>query len=83
MTAGAKVPSNPNLLEEDAWRWVGNVSSTGVPRSQHPPPPLGPPQEPRHGPTVGSYGVAVSYKRGSDSDHEQGASQRRAFCLFC
>ena len=30
-----------------------------------PPPPLGPPQEPRHGPTVGSYGVAVSYKRGT------------------
>ena len=28
-------------------------------------PPLGPPYEPRHGPSVGSYGVAVSYKRGT------------------
>jgi hypothetical protein len=27
--------------------------------------PLGPPQEPRHGRTVGSYRVAVSYERGS------------------
>ena len=30
-----------------------------------PPHPLGPQWEPRHGPTVGSYGVAVSYKRGT------------------
>jgi len=30
-----------------------------------PSPPLAPPQEPRHGPTAGSYGVAVSYKRGT------------------
>ena len=30
-----------------------------------PPFPLGPPYEPRHGPTVGSYGVAVSYERGT------------------
>ena len=29
------------------------------------PPPLEPPMEPRHGPIVGSYGVAVSYKRGT------------------
>jgi len=29
------------------------------------PTPLGPPQDPRHRPTVGSYGVAVSYTRGS------------------
>ena len=29
------------------------------------PPPLEPQQEPRHGPTAGSYGVAVSYKRGT------------------
>ena len=29
------------------------------------PTPLGPPQDPRHGPTVESYGVAVSYKRGT------------------
>ena len=29
------------------------------------PTPLGLPQGPRHGPTVGSYGVAVSYKRGT------------------
>ena len=29
------------------------------------PTPLGPPQEPRHGPTVGSYGMAASYKRGT------------------
>ena len=28
-------------------------------------PPLGPPQEPRHGPTVESYGVGVSYERGT------------------
>ena len=30
-----------------------------------PPLSLGTPQEPRHGPTEGSYGVAVSYKRGT------------------
>ena len=30
-----------------------------------PPPPLGPPYEPRYDPTAGSYGVAVSYKRGT------------------
>ena len=30
-----------------------------------PPPPLGPPKQPRHGPTVGSYGVGVSYERGT------------------
>ena len=30
-----------------------------------PPPPLGPPQGPRHSPTVGSYGEAVSYGRGT------------------
>ena len=29
------------------------------------PPPLGLPQEPRHGPPVGSYRVAVSYERGT------------------
>ena len=29
------------------------------------PPPQGPPEEPRHGPTVGSYGAAVSYKQGT------------------
>ena len=29
------------------------------------PPPLGPPYNPRHGYTVGSYGVAVSYERGT------------------
>ena len=30
-----------------------------------PPTPLAPPQDPMHRPTVGSYGVAVSYKRGT------------------
>ena len=30
-----------------------------------PPPHLGPPKEPRHGPTVGSYGETVSYERGT------------------
>ena len=40
--------------------------STGVLRSSETaPPPLGQPSEPRHGSTVGSYGVAVSYKRGT------------------
>ena len=29
------------------------------------PPPQGPPQEPMQGPTVGYYGLAVSYKRGT------------------
>ena len=29
------------------------------------PTPLGPPYDPRHGPTVGSYGVAVSCERGT------------------
>jgi hypothetical protein len=33
------------------------------------PRPLGPPQEPRHGPTEGSYGVAVSHKRGTPVLH--------------
>ena len=27
--------------------------------------PLGPPLDPDHGPTVGSYGVAVSYEQGA------------------
>ena len=41
-------------------------SYTGVPRSlKTTPPPLGPPQEPSDGPTEGSYGVAISYKRGT------------------
>ena len=30
-----------------------------------PPPPLGPPEGPRHKPTVGCYGRAVSYERGT------------------
>ena len=29
------------------------------------PTPLGPPYDPGHGPTVGSYGAAVSYERGT------------------
>ena len=29
------------------------------------PPPLGPPWETRHGPTVGSYEVTISYKQGT------------------
>jgi len=29
------------------------------------PPPLGPPKGPRHSPTVGSYGEAFSYERGT------------------
>ena len=34
--------------------------STGVPRSEETtPPPPGPPYEPKHGPTVGSYEVAI------------------------
>ena len=36
---------------------------TSLIRNRHPP--LGPPQEPKHGPTAGSYGVAVSFKRGT------------------
>jgi len=37
--------------------------ATGVPRSQETGAPLGPPYGPRH--TVGSYGVAFSYERGT------------------
>ena len=37
-----------------------------------PPPPRGPLQAPRHGPTVGSYGVGVSYGRGTPvADHDR------------
>jgi len=38
------------------------------------PPPLGPPYDPRHDYTVGSYGVAVSYERGTPV----GLDRRRA-----
>jgi len=44
---------------------------------------LGPPQEPRHGPTVGSYAVAVSYERGTPVQtilpalHARGAPRKR------
>ena len=34
-----------------------------------PPTPLGPPEEPRHGPTVGAYGVAFFYQRGTPALH--------------
>ena len=35
------------------------------------PPPLGPPQDPRSSLTVGSYGVAVSYERGTPAGKKQ------------
>ena len=40
------------------------------------PPPLGPPWEPRHGPTVGSYGVAVSYEQGTHAGCRAATNQR-------
>ena len=39
------------------------------PTYKEPPPSLGLPWEPRHGPTVGSYGFALSYKRGTPVDY--------------
>ena len=50
------------------------------------PPPLGPPGEPRHGPTAGSYGVAVSYKHGTPVarriDRNVCEKEQRHLCLF-
>ena len=52
------------------WKSLPSPSLPGVPYRgtsliRNRPPPLGPAEEPRHGPTVGSYGVAVSYERGT------------------
>ena len=50
---------------------------------KQPPPPLGPP-EPRHGSPVGSYGVAVSYQRGSpvkgNLAHKEAHTPRTRHC---
>ena len=47
-------------------KWpVGSYALQGYLAHKKQPPPLGPPQEPRHGPTVGSYGGAGSYERGA------------------
>ena len=49
---------------------------------KNPPPSPGPPYESRHGPTVGSYGVAVSYEQGTPAQggdvhaEEKGNSKR-------
>ena len=48
------------MAERTTWRAV-----QGYLAHKKPPSPLGPPYEPKHGPTVGSYGVAVSYERGT------------------
>ena len=47
---------------------------TGVPYRAHKkrPTTLGPPKGPRHGPTVGSYGEAVSYKQGTPAGDAAG-----------
>jgi len=50
------------------------LSCRGTSPMRNRPPPLGPPYEPRYGPTVGSYGVAVSYKRGTPVRNVQSAS---------
>jgi hypothetical protein len=46
-----------------------------------PPPLLGPPEEPRHGPTVGSYGVVDPYERGTPvgAGHDPYANGRDRF----
>ena len=44
-----------------------------------PPPPLGPPSGPRHSPTVGSYGVAVSCRRGTPTGWERAPKSRGSF----
>ena len=41
------------------------------------PHPLGPPEEPRHGPIAGSYGVAVSYERGTPLGFRVQSSESR------
>jgi len=43
----------------------GVLESEGYLAHKKPHPPLGPPKGPMHIPTVGSYGVAVSYERGT------------------
>ena len=48
------------------------------------PTPLGPPYEPRHGPTVGSYGVAVYHKRGAPVKAQVAGhdGERQRFIMF-
>ena len=62
--------NNSFSLKRHHHRMGGRGKRTSRPLQGHlahktPPPPLGPPWEPRHGPTVGSYGVGVSYERGT------------------
>ena len=57
----AHVPTKLTLLESGG-EDTGCVQGTSPTRNLCPP--QGPPEEPRHGPTVGSYGVAFFYKRG-------------------
>ena len=47
---------------------VGDPHLQGYLARMKPPIPLGPSSEPRHGPTVGSCGVAVSYEQGTPLD---------------
>ena len=52
-------------LESQAFSGEG---TTGVPRRKKTPTRLEPPSGPGHGPTVGSYGLAVSHKRSTPVD---------------
>ena len=65
---GSRIPNPESRIPNPEPRDPGNNNSTplqGYLAHKIPPPPPGPPYEPRHGPTVGSYGVAVSYERGT------------------
>jgi len=64
----SRIPKPESRIPNPEPRDPGNNNSTplqGYLAHKIPPPPPGPPYEPRHGPTVGSYGVAVSYERGT------------------
>ena len=61
---------DPLAADQGEFIWVlqGYLAHEKPPPPLRLPPPLGSPQAPRHGRTVGSYGVAVSYKQGTPVD---------------
>ena len=58
-------PTAPRWGPQEAKEW-STYMDTSLKRKRHPP--LGPPYGPRHRPTVGSRGGAVSYERGTPVD---------------
>ena len=59
------------MTQHPTWCWGVGVQSSvwglrlGIGQWKKQPPPLGPPWGPRRSPTVGSWGSAVSYERGT------------------